>query len=230
MLWWAGTAGAGWIEDRDGKTIIHVTLYKLPDPTNTSTSTRADVAAVNEFVRRFPEIFAQRYRARYQADPARYGKHHWDQVEIKLHQFSGIQVEGVATDLLAIAGRVAPDVLYVNFMKSGNWISGGFLYPLDKPEDGYLSSMSQEQIDFRVHPKLWPVIKRRAKRGGKNTCGRCLTAERWARSYCIARTCSTRTTCLIRTTTGPGMISTGTARRFATRSGDLRHAAGPRQT
>jgi hypothetical protein len=93
---------AGWIEDRaDGKTIIHVTLYDLPDPAQTSTPNQAGVAVVEAFKQRFPEIFAERWRERCQADPALYGQHNWDDVEVKLEKFSGIQVEGVETDLLA---------------------------------------------------------------------------------------------------------------------------------
>ncbi|NOY80059.1 MAG: extracellular solute-binding protein [Kiritimatiellaeota bacterium] len=165
----AGTAvaTAGWVEDAPGKTIIHVKLYWLPDPTRTDTATRADVAGVREFVRRFPKIFAARYRDKYKANPEKYGRHDWDHVEIRLHKSSGIRVEGVENDLLAIAGGVAPDVLYVNFRKSDTYITQGFLYPLDNPEDGYLTSMSQEEQDFRIHPKIWPVIRRKGPHGVK---------------------------------------------------------------
>jgi len=153
-------ARGGWIEDRDGKTIIHVKLFDLPDPSRTDTSTRADAAAVKEFIRRFPRLFAERYRQKYQANPEKYGRHNWDNVEIELHRFSGIQVEGVGSELLAVAGGVAPDVMYVNFRMSDTYIQQGFLYPMDKPDDGYLSAMSQNELDFRVHPQIWPVIRR----------------------------------------------------------------------
>ena len=161
-------ARAGWVEDADGKTVIHVKLWELPDPSRTDTATRADVAAVNEFVRRFPKIFAERHRDRYKADPGRYGRHDWDRVEVELHAFSGIKVQGIETDLLAIAGKVAPDILYCNFRKSGSYLQQGFLYPLDKPEDGYLTGMTPEEIAFRVHPKLWPVIRRKGPNGEKH--------------------------------------------------------------
>ena len=159
---------AGWIEDAPDKTVIHVKLFRLPDPSRTDTATRADVAAVKEFVRRFPEIFAEKYRERYQQSPDVYGRHNWRHVEVELHQFSGIRVEGVEGDLLAIAGRVAPDVVYVNFRKSDTYIQQGFLYPLDRPEDGYLAGMSEEEQNFRIHPKIWPVIRRRGPGGRKN--------------------------------------------------------------
>ena len=151
------SAFAGHIEEINGKTIIHVKVFQLPDPTRTDAYTRAECAAVKAFIEEFPKIFAKKYRARYKADPAKYGNYNWDNVEIQLEQFSGIQVEGVETDLLAIAGGMAPDILYINFRKSDNYIRNSFLYPLDK----YFKEMSKEQIDFRVHKKLWPVIKRK---------------------------------------------------------------------
>ena len=160
-------AGAGWVEDREGTTVIHVSLFELPDPSRTDPASRASVAAVKEFTRRFPAIFADKYRDRYKADPERYGRHNWDRVAIQLHRFSGITVQGLAMDarpLMAIAGGVSPDVLYVNFRQSDTYIQQGFLHPLDRPEDGYLSSMTPEEIAFRVNPKIMPVIRR--KKGG----------------------------------------------------------------
>jgi len=162
------SARGGWIEDRDGKTIIHVKVFDLPDPTLTDPFTRSEVAGVRAFRKRFPEIFAERYRERYKADPAKYGDHNWDDVEIELEKFTGIQVWGVEVDLLAIAGELAPDVLYMNFRRSYNYIQNSFLYPLDKPEDGYLSGMTQEELDFRINSKIWPVIRQRGPEGGKN--------------------------------------------------------------
>ncbi len=171
ILGFSPTSHAGRVENikdpvtGETRTIIHVTVFQLPDPSRIDAATRADAAAVREFTRRFPEIFAERYRDRYQNNPERYGRFNWDDVEIRLHSFSGLRVEGVEEDLLAIAGGVAPDVLYVNFRKSDTYIQEGFLYPLDKPEDRYLTGMTQEEIDFRVHEKIWPVIRRRGPDG-----------------------------------------------------------------
>ena len=158
---------AGWVENRDGTTVIHVKVFELPDPTKTDTFTRSEAAGVRTFVERFPEIFAARYRDRYAADPDKYGRHNWDRVEIELEKFTGIIVRGVEVDLLAIAGGLAPDVLYVNFRKSDNYIQSGFLYPLDNLEDGYLAGMSGEETTFRINPKIWPVIRRRGPGGTK---------------------------------------------------------------
>jgi len=163
VLFCAAGARGGHVESRpDGTTVIHITLgpWVMPKYRQTDTATRAAMAAIKAFERRFPEIFARRYRDRYEADPAKYGRYNWDKVAVELHEHSGIQVEGVETDLLAIAGKVAPDVIYVNFRKSDNYIRNSFLYPLDNPEDHYLTSMTAEEIDFRIHRKIWPVIKR----------------------------------------------------------------------
>lgn len=156
----AGQAVAGWIEDRDGKTVIHVRLFDLPDPASSDVASRAGVEAVEAFKKNFPGLFAAKYRARYKADPARFGNHNWDTVSVELERFTGITVKGVEVDLLAIAGGLAPDVLYVNFRKSETYIRNNFLYPLDRPEDGYLSAMDREAQEFRISPKLWPVIRR----------------------------------------------------------------------
>ena len=147
---------AGFIEQRDGRTIIHVKAAYLPDPNNPDTSQRAQVEAVKAFVKDFPKIFAQKYRSIYKSDPQKYGDYDWDKVEIQLDKFSSIVVEGVETDLLAIAGGMAPDILYINFRKSDNYIRNGFLYPLDE----YYRTMSKEEINSRINSKIWPVIDR----------------------------------------------------------------------
>ena len=149
-------AAAGWIEDTEDGTVIHVKVFALPDPAANDSYSRAQGQSIKEFVRRFPELFAQKYRDTYKADPATYGDHNWDNVSIEMHRFSGIQVEGVETTLLSIAGDIAPDVLYVNFRQSSSYIEQEFLYPLDE----YVDQMTEEQKDFRINKKIWPVIKR----------------------------------------------------------------------
>ena len=168
LISWAFLASAGWIEDTPEGTVIHVKVHGLPEPSDTSTFNRGEVAGVRLFKERFPEIFAERYRARYESDPATYGEHDWDRVKVNLYQATGIRVEGVETDLLMIAGEQAPDVLYVNFRKSSTYIDNGFLYPLDKPADGYLAgpgALTEAEQDFRIHHTLWPVIRRKAPSG-----------------------------------------------------------------
>jgi hypothetical protein len=67
----ARTGRSDRIYERDGRTVIKVRVFSLPDPSNTSTINRAEVAGVRAFKERFPGIFAKRYRARYEADPAK---------------------------------------------------------------------------------------------------------------------------------------------------------------
>jgi ABC-type sugar transport system permease subunit/ABC-type glycerol-3-phosphate transport system substrate-binding protein len=164
LLWLAPQAGrGGWVEHRDGKTIIHLKLASevTPQTADTRTISQAGVAAARLFGQRFGDIFREKYRDKYKANLSKYGDHDWDDVEVRLHAFSGLQFEGkIETDLLAIAGDMAPDVLYVNFRKSETYIQNGFLYPLDKAEDGYITGMSAEAKDQRIHPKIWPVIRR----------------------------------------------------------------------
>jgi len=42
---------AGWIEDEDGGTTIHVKLWSMPDPTRTDTKSQAQWAAVKRFIK-----------------------------------------------------------------------------------------------------------------------------------------------------------------------------------
>ncbi|MBN1518089.1 extracellular solute-binding protein [Candidatus Sumerlaeota bacterium] len=170
LLWCAlgSLAHSGEIYERDGKTVIRIVVDRLPDPTNTATFNRAEAAAVSAFIEQFPQIFAERYRDQYRANPEKYGRFDWDHVEVEPVRFSGITVEGVETDLLAIAGGMPPDVLYVNFRKSDNYIRNGFLYPLDKSEDGYVSGMSDAALAQRVNPKIWPVIRCKGPAGEKH--------------------------------------------------------------
>ena len=155
------TMAGGWVDDAvDGKTVIHISVQRIPNPNGADANSRARYANYLAFIRDFPELFAHKYRDRYKAAPEKYGRHNWDNVEVQVHPYTGITLDGVESDLLGIAGGMAPDVLYINFRKSDNYIMNNFLYPLDKPEDGYLSAMTKEETDFRIYPKLWPVMKR----------------------------------------------------------------------
>lgn len=198
----AQSAGAGWVETKittaaDGSevrtTLINVKLWQLPDSTRTGAYDRAQVAGVKEFRRRFGEIFDKRYRerykkyaAQYRAAPTKYpqyrfyAEHEWDRVEIRLHMFSGIRIEGMGMDsgvLMAIAGGVAPDIMYVNFRQSSTYIDQGFLYPLGTRKKnaqgeweytGYFGEMSDADIEWRVPENVWEVIDRRGPDGQKN--------------------------------------------------------------
>ena len=155
------TTRAGYIEEKKGKTIIHVTVSGLPDPTDIATNVRANVEVVRQFRREFPKIFAKKYKEKYKANPEKYGNYNWDNVEIVLDRFSGIKVEGVEGDLLAIAGGIAADILYINFRKSDNYIRNGFIQPLDR----YYKELTPKQIASRVHKKIMPVVRRKGPDG-----------------------------------------------------------------
>ena len=160
-LFVAASASAGYIEEKNGKTIIHVVVSQLPDPTSVATNIRADVEVVRQFRKEFPKIFAEKYRAKYKANPEKYGNYNWNNVEIVLDKFSGIKVEGVESDLLAIAGDMAADILYINFRKSDNYISNKFIQPLDR----YYKELTPKQIASRVHKKIMPVCHRKGPDG-----------------------------------------------------------------
>jgi multiple sugar transport system permease protein len=160
-LFAAASARAGYIEEKNGKTIIHVVVSNLPDPTSVAVNTRTDVEVVRQFRKEFPKIFAEKYKAKYKANPQKYGNYNWDNVEISLDRFSGIKVEGVENDLLAIAGDMAADLLYINFRKSDNYISNNFIQPLDR----YYKELTPEQIKSRVHEKIMPVVHRKGPDG-----------------------------------------------------------------
>jgi len=158
-------AGKVFVDKKTGKTVIQLIVDGLPSPTGVDVNNRAVLAVVQDFVRNFPKMFREKYAPVYKADPAKYGKFDWDNVEIQLKPFSGIKVEGVENDLLAIAGNMAPDVLYINFRKSDNYISNNFLYPLDE----FIQKLPKKERDYfyndRIHPKIVPVIRRQGPDG-----------------------------------------------------------------
>jgi ABC-type sugar transport system permease subunit/ABC-type glycerol-3-phosphate transport system substrate-binding protein len=164
LLLCAVSLQAGKVVEVNGQTTIYVKSMTLPDVASRDTATRADIAVVKAFVKKFPQIFAERYKAKYEADPKKYGKYNWDNVEIQLEKFSGIKVEGVENDLLAIAGGMAPDILYINFRKSDNYIRNGFLYPLDK----YYAQLTAAERSWMINPKLLPVVYRPGATGKKH--------------------------------------------------------------
>ena len=80
--------------------------------------------------------------------------------DIQVEGFRNLQVPGLDMEvgpLLAMAGGVAPDVLYVNFRISDSYIQQQFLYPLD---DYVAKWAKEEDLSERIYPPVWPVIKR----------------------------------------------------------------------
>ncbi|MEN6547768.1 MAG: extracellular solute-binding protein [Armatimonadia bacterium] len=87
---------------------------------------------------------------------------------VKLVPFEGLVIEGMSSmdsgPLMAMAGGVAPEVLYVNFRQSDTYISQGFLYPLDD----YIAKWEKEEPvrESGLIPKqVWDVIKRNVPDG-----------------------------------------------------------------
>jgi len=113
-------------------------VFNLPDPRFMDPATLADLAVVEEFKRRHPNV--------------------------SLVPFSGLQIEGMGQDsrpLMAIAGGMSPDIIYVNFRQSDTYISQGFLYPMDE----FLDEVAEEELNYRVAKPVWPVVRRPGEDG-----------------------------------------------------------------
>jgi multiple sugar transport system permease protein len=111
-------------------------VFELPDPRKTDAYTKANVAVIEAFKKKYPDI--------------------------ELRSFSGIKIDGMDLDsgpLMAIAGGVAPDIMYVNFRQSDTYIQNNFLYPLDE----FMDREDSEIFDLRVEKPVWQVIKRKKK-------------------------------------------------------------------
>lgn len=124
----------------DEKIILKV--FELPDPKATDAFSRADRAVIAAFKEKYPNI--------------------------ELRSFSGIKIENMDLDagpLMAIAGGVSPDVIYVNFRQSATYIEKGFLYPLDE----YVNSMEEEELQNRIYEPVWPVVKRQKEKKIRRT-------------------------------------------------------------
>ena len=123
------------VADQD-KVILKV--FELPDPKSSSPFKVADMEVLKAFGKKFPHI--------------------------ELRAFSGISIEGQAMDskpLMAIAGGVSADVIYVNFRQSDTYIQNGFLYPMDE----YMVELTPEEKKLRIPDPIWPVIKRAGEDG-----------------------------------------------------------------
>lgn len=158
-------SASGRVFEEKGTTVIEIVVASLPDPFDNAPGSQATRAVIANFIRAFPAIFRERYEQKYREDPQTYGRFNWDRVQVRLRPFSGLQIEGVASDLMAIAGGTAPDILYINFNKSDTYIRNGFLYPLD----AYLAELTPEEQADRIAPKIWPVIRRKGPTGEVRT-------------------------------------------------------------
>lgn len=105
---------------------------------------------------------------------------------VKLVPFEGMVIEGMSTmdsgPLMAMAGGVAPEVMYVNFRISETYISQGFLYPLDD----YIAQWEKEEPvreSGLIPPQVWDVIRRKGPSGGDPALGRDGKEHTWAVPY-----------------------------------------------
>ncbi len=115
---------------------IVLKVFELPDPQKTDAYTKANSNVIKAFREKYPYI--------------------------ELRAFSGIKIENMDLDsgpLMAIAGGVAPDIIYVNFRQSDTYIQNNFLYPLDE----FIAKEPAESMDLRVEKPVWQVIKRKKK-------------------------------------------------------------------
>jgi multiple sugar transport system permease protein len=143
---------------RDLEPPVRVKVYELPKPGDPSILARARRAVVDAFL----------------AKP--------ENRNVELVPFTGLRAAGLeleAGPLMAIAGGVAPDILYVNFRKSDSYVQEGFLYPLDEyidPEGKYRvdadTPFSETEVPDalrqRVPAPVWPVIYRAGPDGRKH--------------------------------------------------------------
>lgn len=140
------SCGANPIEEKNGKTIISIKTLNHP-------SNVIDSQIQRSFRQNFPAIFAKKYKEKYKTDPEKYGKYNWNNVEIKFETYSGPRVKGVDTGFAAITSENGPDILYIGFQNSCNYIQRGFIQPLDE----YYKTLSQKQISEYINPKIKPV-------------------------------------------------------------------------
>jgi ABC-type sugar transport systems, permease components len=99
--------------------------WGIPAPNATSPAERARRVVFDQFSKKYPNIRLQRY--------------------------SSLRIQGQAAEsgiLLAFAGGTAPDVVYVNFRQLRNYVTQGFLRPLDD-----LIAQNPDVMD-RVQPRI----------------------------------------------------------------------------
>ena len=149
------------IEQKNGKTIITLKVWNLPKPDSKSIHAKATLKALELFKQDFPKIFAKKYKTKYKANPNKYGNYNWDNVKIKVIKSAVSYIEGTPKDIAILATDKAPDVLYVNFRKSCNFIKNRLIIPLDQ----YYNTLTPEQITWRVDPKVKSVARRKGPDG-----------------------------------------------------------------
>lgn len=104
--------------------------FRVPRKDEVALSVRADRAVIDAFIKKHPEI--------------------------KMELVNGVNIQGPAFEsglLMALAGGVGPDVIYVNFRSLYSFIDQGFLYPLDE------FIQREPKVMAKVHPNIRSVLK-----------------------------------------------------------------------
>ncbi len=114
---------------------VTIKVYGLPDVTSPSIDSKIAKAVLDEFYKKYPDI--------------------------RVTSSTGMTIGGAGESLLVqIAGKMAPDVMYVNFRYSHTYIDQEFLYPLDE----FVKGLSPQERGV-VPDKLWPIIRRKGPDG-----------------------------------------------------------------
>jgi multiple sugar transport system permease protein len=104
--------------------------FRVPRADATTLTERADRAVIDAFIKAHPEI--------------------------KLELVNGVNIQGPAMEsaiLMALAGEVGPDVIYVNIRQLYSFIDQGFLYPLDE----FIAR--EPQVMEKVYPNIRKVLR-----------------------------------------------------------------------
>jgi ABC-type sugar transport system permease subunit/ABC-type glycerol-3-phosphate transport system substrate-binding protein len=106
---------------------------------------------------------------------------------VRLIPFEGLVIEGMSSmdsgPLMAMAGGIAPEVLYVNFRLSETYISQGFLYPLDKYVDQWLKEEPEVITSEMIPKQVWDVMEREGPNTNEPDLGRDGKKHIWAAPY-----------------------------------------------
>ena len=153
--------GAGSSASSDGKTIT-LKIAGLPTRDRAVTpDAKATLAIADAFLAKHPDV--------------------------RLLPFEGLVIEGMASmdsgPLMAMAGGIAPEVLYVNFRLSETYISQGFLYPLDKYIDQWLKEEPEVITSEMIPKQVWNVMERKGPNTGQPELGRDGKEHIWAAPY-----------------------------------------------
>ncbi|MFB3891126.1 MAG: extracellular solute-binding protein [Phycisphaerae bacterium] len=166
----AVTALAGFAWAGDGRQVIELRAWGVPEYVGSDVNSLARLAMLEEFTRRFPHI--------------------------KPVATTGLQIPGRTQDmipLMQIAGDIAPDVMDVNFRQSHTYVQNKLLYPLEKYIEGMVSGAkgptfdirggqalstleyrrrlaaapgyARENLEERIPPQSWDVIRRECPYG-----------------------------------------------------------------